>query len=189
MKILIICMVVYSLFESIYSINLDNSNQELSSFCNEYKNFKKIYLKKDIICHEDVLVCPFAVMVKGNGLITNETTFEFIPAFERNYKSNKHLKFSININWCSKDKDKFILDNTKIEIKYDYTDKIFMAKILLLFVIFYLCFCLIDYIYSNGDGWIDNNSSSKSNFNVNNLLLWHCLTSSSNKKKYYGKCN
>lgn len=173
MKILLICIISYSLFKSIYSKNLDNS-----LFCNKHKNLKKIYLEEDIICHEDVLVCPFAVMVKGNGLITNETTFEFIPAFERNYKSNKHLKFSININWCSKDKDKFILDNTKIEIKYDYTEKKIALMIIIIIVILFVC------LYS-----IDDNKDSGSESNVNNLLLWHCLTSSSNKKRYYGKCN
>lgn len=174
-KILLVCIISYSLFKSIYSENLNNS----PSLCNEYKNLKKIYLEQDIICYEDVLVCPFAVMVKGNGLITNETTFEFIPAFERNYKSNKHLKFSININWCSKDKDKFILENTKIEVKYDYTEKKIALMIIVIIVILFVCLYSID----------NENSSSESNYNVNNLLLWHCLTSSSNKKKYYGKCN
>lgn len=183
MKIIFIIYIIsYSLFKPIYAKNLDNNNQQkLSLDCNEHNNFKKIYLDPDIICHKDVIVCPFAVMVKGNGIITNETTFEFIPAFERNYKSNKNLKFYMNINWCSK--DKFILDNTRIEVRYDNTDK----KIILLFIILFICFCLIGY-YSN-DNNIDYKSSSESNFSINNLLLWHCLTSSSNKKRYYGKCN
>ena len=157
-------------------------NIKLTFCCQEHSNLKKVYLKENIICDKQVNICPFAIMIKTKGLINNQTTFEFIPAFEFDYKSNSNLEFSINIHWCKE--NKFNLEDIKLNVINNRHLEKFINTLFIIIIIIMMIFFMFIFDadkYESSDKYESNSSFQ------NNMFLWYLISSSNKRKKFYGK--